>query len=112
KTTFNAGIGPIEAIDAQCFLAGRQAKRHRDKKATFECADFDKRTANAERRLPSNKVPANSGGEAGGHAPHPLVALREIKINAGMAAGDVKHQMTPLLSRTCILQWQPHRSSG
>src|ERR1700730_3249099 len=95
KATLNAGIGPIEAVDAECFFIRRQAERHRDEKATFERADFDEFAANAERRLPSDKVPANGGREAGGHAAHPLVALRKIEIDGGMAARDVKHQMIP-----------------
>src|SRR5215831_18091405 len=92
KTTFNAGIGPIEAVNAQGHFAGRKAERHGDEKAALESPDFDQVTANAEGRLPADKVPADSRREAGGHAAHPLVALREVEVDSGMTARDVKHQ--------------------
>src|SRR5262249_12004998 len=110
KTPFNASIGPIESVNAQCFLARRQAERHRYEKATLEGTDFDEFTINTKRRLPSNKIPTNSGREARGHAPHPLVTLRKVEIDAGMAARNVKHQIVTLVYDFRCLAGHP--SSG
>src|SRR5262249_23190064 len=92
KTTFNAGIGPVEAGDASCLLVWRQAERHSDEKAALESSDFNEVATNAERGLPSDQVPADSRREAGGHAAHALVALRKVAIDGRMAARNIKHQ--------------------
>src|SRR5262249_48566877 len=109
ETTFNAGIRPIESVDAQSLFTRRQAERHRNEKAAFESTDFDEVPANAERRLPSDKVPADGRREAGGHAAHPLVALRKVEIDGGVTARDVKHQT--MLSARCANSPRTDRSA-
>src|ERR1700746_1899516 len=44
---------------------------------------------NGELRLAPDEVPADGGGEAGGHAAHLLVAFRKVAINGRMNARDV-----------------------
>ena len=89
KSTFDAGVGPIEPINAECFFTDYQSERHSDKEATFESADLDEIPDNGELRLAPDEVPADGGGEAGGHAAHLLVAFRKVAINGRMTARDV-----------------------
>src|SRR5262245_37707351 len=89
KSTFDAGVGPIEPINAECFFTDYQSERHSDKEATFESTDLDEIPGNSELRLAPDKVPADGGGEAGGHAAHLLVALRKVAINGRVTARDV-----------------------
>src|SRR6516164_2901798 len=92
----DAVVRPVEAVDAQGCLARREAERHGDEKAAFERADFDEIAADPEFRLPPDQVSADRGGEAGGHAAHPLVVLHKIEIDGGMPTRDVKHQTIPM----------------
>src|SRR5579864_4771982 len=40
KPTFNAGIRPIEAVDAECPFTRRETERHCDEKAAFESTEI------------------------------------------------------------------------
>jgi len=53
------------------------------REATFESADLDEIPDNSELRLAPDEMPADGGGEAGGHAAHLLVAFRKVAIMAG-----------------------------
>ena len=89
KSTFDAGVGPIEPINAEGFFTDYQSERHSDKEATFESTDLDEIPGNSEFRLAPDEVPADSGGEAGGHAAHLLVAFGKVAINGRMTARDL-----------------------
>src|SRR5450631_2756476 len=91
EPAFDAGIGPIEAVDADRLFTRRQAERHGDEEAALEGADFDQRAADAECRLAPEQVSANGGREARGHAAHAFVALRQVAVDGGMAARDLDH---------------------
>src|SRR5262245_6105143 len=93
EPAFDAGIRPVEAVDAQRFFARRKAERHRNEKPSFERADFDKLAANARFRLPPDQVPADRSGKTGRHAAHALVTLRKVDVDGWMAARNVKHQI-------------------
>jgi hypothetical protein len=56
--------GAAKAVDADRLFARRQAECHGDEEAALEGADFDHIAADAERRLASDQVSANGGGEA------------------------------------------------
>jgi len=89
KSTFDAAVGPIEPINAEGFFTDYQSERHSDKEATFESTDLDEIPGNGEFRLAPDEVPADSGGEAGGHAAHLLVAFGKVAINGWMTARDL-----------------------
>ncbi len=101
EPALDAGIGPIEAVDADSLLVRRQAERHGDEETAFEGADFDEVAGDAERRLAGDQVPANGGGEARGHAAHALVAVRKEAVDGGMAARDIDHLTVTELLRRC-----------
>jgi hypothetical protein len=93
ETAFDAGIGPIETVDADRRFARGEAECQGDKEPTLESADFQKLAADAELfRLKSDQVSANGGCKAGRHAAHLLITLRKVAIDGRIAARNVNSQ--------------------
>ena len=83
EAPLDAGIGPIEAIDAEGLVARRQSERHGMKKRPSKVPISTSFAADAEFALASDQVPADGGGKARGHAAHLFVAVRQVAIDGG-----------------------------
>ncbi len=87
----HALIRPVEHVDAERAFAGCKAQRHGDEEAALEGADLHHVAGNAEFGLAPDHMAADRGGEARRHARHAPIAIGEIAVDGGVAAGDIDH---------------------
>jgi predicted O-methyltransferase YrrM len=64
------GVGPVEQVDAERDLTGRESMRQRDEEAALERPYFHDRTANAHLRLQAQQPAADGRREPRRHAGH------------------------------------------
>src|SRR6185312_1861505 len=91
EAALDAGVRPVETVDAERGFARRQPERHGDKETTLEGADFRQRADNAHFALAADQMAANGGGKARGHAGHAPVAVGEVAVDRRVTAGDIDH---------------------